>query len=101
MDEAGTVPEWQAALLPGLTSLRHAVFIGDPAQLPPFTRVEGKHVPSSFLERVQEQMKRVGLEMPLLNIQFRMEKNVSSCFVDNLCAKPVLDNKKCRNRLPT
>ena len=77
IDEAGTVPEYQIATLSGLCSLQRIVCIGDVKQLPPFTLIE-KRAPRGFLERAQDQLRRAGTPVPMLSVQFRMNKTSKS-----------------------
>ena len=98
VDEAGTVPEWQAALLLMLPNIEKMMWIGDTKQLPPFSSnpLDKWARPSlGFLERVQEQFARAKISIPMLLRQFRMHEDiaqlVSTAFYDK---KLIFDRQK-------
>ena len=98
VDEAGTVPEWQAAFLIKVPSIEKMVWIGDTKQLPPFiSNPLGKErrPTKGFLERVQEQFANAKISIPMLLRQFRMHEDiaqlVSAAFYDN---KLIFDKQK-------
>ena len=80
VDEAGTVPEWQAALLIILPPVGKIVWIGDTKQLPPFSSYPleyGAQPTKGFLERAQEQFTKAYVPIPMLLRQFRMHEDIA------------------------
>jgi hypothetical protein len=76
VDEAGTLPEWQAALIAVLPAVQRLVFVGDVQQLPPFSLIR-ENTPEGFLERIQHQMSLGGIRVPMLTKQFRMHPDIA------------------------
>jgi hypothetical protein len=74
VDEAATVPEWQMVLLATLPSIKRIVCVGDTKQLPPFTTI--KNAPRGFLERAERQFRLSHIDVPMLTVQFRMDRAI-------------------------
>jgi hypothetical protein len=82
VDEAGALPEWQAALIAQLPAVQRVIFVGDIKQLPPFSLIKEDKAPRGFLERVQNQFARCKMPVPMLTRQFRMHPDIAQLVSD-------------------
>ena len=105
IDEGGTVPEYEVAVISGLPRAQRILCIGDTKQLPPFSNIR-KKPPLGFMERAQENLRReegdeARLRMRMLTRQFRMSRNicklVSNTFYDG---RLIMDATESKARSP-
>lgn len=79
IDEAGTVPEYDMAVMSCLPALERIICVGDVKQLPPFSHLRRSNV-HGFMERVQIQTQHRrtdGYLKRMLTRQFRMQRYIS------------------------
>lgn len=102
IDEAGTLPEYDATLLACLPGVQRVIAIGDVQQLPPFSNLSHHVRPDSLMARMQEQLSagdRGAVRM--LQRQFRMSRFICSFVSDSFySSRLIMDNTEGARRMP-